>query len=176
MILKKPLTNYVISFDTFMLQPVLVDNKTVATRVIERNREFTIPKKPIHIVKKSCSYYGGSLETSINIAKIAIGRHHKTPIIVAHDFGTPYIFLPTMSPSAEGNTWISHHSIDFIAPDNTNCIVYLENNLSFKLNISATTMYRQYAFGNLLEKNFYRKQRQLNRPSSFGNYEEFYDE
>lgn len=170
------ITNYVISFDTFMLQPVNVDNKIVATRVIERNCELTIPKKPIHIVKKSCDYYGGSLQTSINIAKIALGKHHKTPIIVAHDFGTPYIFLPTMSPTAEENIWISYHAIDFIERDNVGSIVHLENNLSFKVNISASTMYRQYAFGNLLEKNFYKKQKHLNRPSSFSNYSNFAEE
>ena len=90
-----------------MLQPVIKGNK-ISTRVIERNCELNIPRKPIHIVKKSCDYYGGSFQNSTNTAKLALGKHHKTPIIVAHDFGTPYIFLPTMSPTSEQNIWISY--------------------------------------------------------------------
>ncbi len=163
---KRWIGNYIVSFDTFLLLPVVKGNK-ISTRVIERNGELSVPRKPIHIVRKSCDYYGGSLQNSTNTAKLAIGKRHKTPIIVAHDFGVPYIFLPTMSPNSEQNSWISYSAVDNIEPDNMGCILYLENGLSFKFNVSATTMYRQYAVATLLEKNFLKKQRQLNRPSKF---------
>ena len=161
--------NYIVSFDTFMLQPIRVGN-TISTRVIERNGELRIPRKPIHIVRKSCDYYGGSLQNSTNTAKLALKKQHKVPIIVAHDFGKPYIFLPTMSPSSDENIWISSHAIDLITPDEMGSIVHLENNISVKINISDTTMHRQLSLSNSLEKNFFQKQRQLNRPSSFGGF------
>ena len=172
---KKQIANYIVSFDTFMLQPVNKGNK-IATRVIERNGELSVPRKPIHIVKKSCDYYGGSLQNSMNTAKLTLGKHHKPPIIVAHDFGIPYIFLPTMSPTSEQNIWVSYRAIDNIEPTDMGCIIYLENNRSFKVNISAATMYRQYTFASILEKNFLKKQKQLNRPSPFGNFNHFEDE
>ncbi|MFJ7932789.1 competence protein ComK [Sporosarcina sp. NPDC096371] len=172
---QKQTSNYIISFDTFMLQPIVTGN-TLSTLVVERNGELRVSKKPIHIVKSSCDYYGGSLRGSTNAAKLALGNRHKTPIIVAHDFGIPYIFLPTMSPNSEHNTWISYNAIDHIVPDNMGSIIFLENNRTFKLNVSATTMYRQFSFAKLLEKNFLHKQRQLNRPSSFGGFNQFEEE
>lgn len=168
---RNSVVNYIISFDTFMLQPVTV-GEMISTRVIERNREFNISKKPIHIVRKSCDYYGSSLQNSVNIAKIALGNHHKTPIIVAHDFGIPYIFLPTMSPTSEQNVWISYHAITRIEPDDLGCIIHLENNRTYKVNISAATMYRQFSFCNLLEKDFAKKQKQLNRPSPYDDFDD----
>ncbi len=168
---KKQNANYVVSFDTFMLQPVIKGNK-VSTRIIERNGELNLPKKPIHIVKGSCEYYGGSLQNSTNTAKLTLGKRHKTPIIIAHDFGIPYIFLPTMSPASEQNTWISYSAIENIEEHDLGSIIYLENNRSFKLDVSATTMYRQYAFAAILEKRFFKKQRQLNRPSTFNPFDD----
>ncbi|MBO0603362.1 competence protein ComK [Sporosarcina sp. E16_3] len=163
---KRRIGSYIVSFDTFLLLPVVKGNK-ISTRVIERNGELNVPRKPIHIVKKSCNYYGGSLQNSTNTAKLAIGKRHKTPIIIAHDFGVPYIFLPTMSPNSEQNSWVSYSAIDNIEPDNLGCTLYLENGLTLKFDISATTMFRQFAVATLLEKNFLKKQRQLNRPSNF---------
>ena len=163
---KKRNVSYIVSFDTFMLQPVIKGNK-LSTRIIERNRELDIPGKPLHIVKESFSHYGGSLQNSMNTAKLTFGKRHKTPIILAHDFGVPYIFIPTMSPASELNTWILHSAIENIEEDNLGSIIHFENNRSFKVNVSATTMYRQSAFATILEKNFYKKQRGLNRPSTF---------
>jgi len=166
---KKWVGNYIVSFDTFLLLPVVKGNKT-STLVVERNGELNVQRKPIHIVRKSCDYYGGSLQNSTNTAKLAIGKRHKTPIIVAHDFGVPYIFLPTMSPNSEQNAWVSYSAIDKIESNNMGCTLYLENDLSYKLDISSTTMYRQYAVATLLEKNFLKKQSQLNRPSKFDKF------
>ncbi|WP_338655466.1 competence protein ComK [Sporosarcina sp. FSL K6-1540] len=170
MVKKKWLGKYIVSFNTFLLLPVVQGNK-LSTLVIERNGELNVSRKPVHIVKNSCHYYGGSLQNSTNTAKLAIGKRHKMPIIIAHDFGVPYIFLPTMSPNSEENVWVSYSAIDNIEPDGMGCILYLENGLSFKLDISATTMYRQYAVAALLEKNFLKKQRQLNRPSKFDKFD-----
>ncbi|MFS0575570.1 competence protein ComK [Sporosarcina sp. 179-K 3D1 HS] len=161
---EKSSANYVVSFDTFMLQPIN-DGKKVTTRIIERHRETIIPRKPIHVVRKSCDYYGGSLQGSTNTAKLKLGKHHKTPIIIAHDYGRPYIFLPTLSPQADQNVWISYHAIDYFESDESGTKVHLENGKSVKVDISASTLYRQYTFAGFLEKDFLKRQKQLSRSS-----------
>ena len=166
----KKTSNYHISFETFALQPVMQENK-ISTLVIEQNHEFIIPRKPSHIVRKSCDFYGGSLENATNASRYTLGNRHKTPIIIAHDFGMPFIFLPTMSASSLHNVWISLHAIENIKPDNMGCIIHLVNDRSIKVNVSPTTMHRQYTFGSFLEKDFLKKQRQLNRPSFYNPYD-----
>ncbi len=166
--------NYIVSFDTFILKPVLEDNR-ISTRIIERNGEFSIPRKPLHIVRKSCEHYGGSLQNSTNSARITLNNRHKTPIIIASDFGRPCIFMPTISPHSEQNIWFSYHAIENIEATPLGCKIHLENQRSFTTTISASTMYRQYAFCAILEKNFLKKQQQLSRPSTFVNYDGFDD-
>jgi competence protein ComK len=162
---------YIVSFDTFMLQPVIEGNR-VSTHVIERSSEFGISRKPQHVVKNSCDYYGGSLQNSTNTAKLVLRKRHKTPIIVAHDLGIPCILIPTMSPSSNLNSWILYSAIEAIIEDDMcSCIVLLENGRSIKLNISETTMRRQFSMATLLERNFFKKQRQLSNPSNFKGFD-----
>ena len=105
---KKRIGSYIVSFDTFMLQPVFKGNK-ISTRVIERNGEFDrLHENPFILLEILAIFMVALLQNSTNTAKLAIGKRHKTPIIIAHDFGIPYIFLPTMSPNSELNTWISY--------------------------------------------------------------------
>lgn len=170
MVKKTKAGEYIISFDTLMLQPVVTNNK-IGTHIIERNGDFNVSRKPLHIVKKSCSFYGGTFLHSTSLAKITLGKRHKAPIIIAHDFGIPYIFLPTMSPNSDLNAWISFHAIENIEPYNLNSIIHLDNGLSQEVNVSVATMYRQFAFAAILEKEFLKKQRQLTRPAPYWEFE-----
>lgn len=160
---KKKTTNYHISFETLVLKPILKENK-MSTQVIEQKQELLVYEKPKSIVVRSLKYYGNTLKNAVILSKEKLGDRHKTPIIVAHDFGVPFIFLPTMSPRSPHNVWISLHGIDDIVPDEMGCIVHLINGTTIKLNASTTTMHRQFTFGVLLEKEFQKKQRRLNRP------------
>ena len=174
---RKNITNYYISFETIILQPIIREGGGISTRIIERNKEFIIPRKPIQIVKKSCNYYNGSLKNSINASKNTLGHRHKTPIIVASDFGMPFIFLPTMSPSSPHNVWIALHAIENMRPDKMGgCVIYLDNDISIKVNVSITTMQRQHSMGSILEKDFQKKHSRLNRPSFYNPYDEGKDD
>ncbi|WJY26156.1 competence protein ComK [Sporosarcina trichiuri] len=155
--------NYLINSDTFVLQPIHADFKTT-TRVIERHTEFSLPKKPIQIVRKTCELYGSSLKTRTLTARRALGNRHKTPIVVAHAFDTPYIFLPTMSPASDDNMWISYHAITDFKEESSGCSIHLENGRIVKVNVSTPTMWRQFAFAALLERDFEKKQFMLQRP------------
>lgn len=163
---RKNTENYLINSDTFVLQPIREGYK-LTTRVIERHTEFELPKKPIQIVKKTCELYGASLKTRTLTARHALGNRHKTPIVVAHAFDTPYIFLPTMSPNSEENVWISYHAIADFQEENVGCTVMLENGYKMKVNVSTPTMWRQFAFAALLERDFAKKQFLLQRPRTF---------
>lgn len=163
---RKNAENYLINSDTFVLQPIREDYK-LSTRVIERNAEFELPKKPIQIVKKTCELYGASLKTRTLTARHALGNRHKTPIVVAHAFDTPYIFLPTMSPNSEENIWISYQAIVDFQEENVGCSILLENGYKVKVNVSTPTMWRQFAFAALLERDFAKKQFLLHRPRTF---------
>ena len=163
---KRKSDNYLINSDTFVLLPIK-DGYKITTHVIERHDEFDLPKKPIQIVRKTCELYGSSLKTRTLTARHALGNRHKTPIVVAHAFDTPYIFLPTMSPSSDENVWISYHAIIDFHEEKLGCSVVLENGRKIKLNVSTPTMWRQLAFASLLERDFSKKQFMLHRPRSF---------
>ena len=156
-----PKSTYIVSFNTFVLQPVLKEDR-MTTGVIERDRLVTVPRKPVHIIRKSCLYYGKSFQTATNSSKLILNKSHKVPIVVAHDFGTPLIFIPTMSATSEHNVWISLHAIENLKGDNMGCTIYFGNDYSIKVNVSEATINRQYTLGSLLQKNFQKKQRQLN--------------
>lgn len=163
-------SRYTISFDTFVLKPLRKDFR-LSTRVIERKGELVLPRKPLHIVKTSIAHYGGSFQHAINFSKHTLGGFHKAPIIVAHDFGMPYIFLPTMSPNSELNIWIALHAVENILDDQHGCSVLLENGKRIKVNVSTSTMFRQYAFGHILQKNFMKKQSHLKRFPPYVRYD-----
>ena len=158
--------NYLINSDTFVLGPIKEGYK-ISTHVIERTDEFSLPKKPLQIVKKTCELYGSSLKTRTITARHALGNRHKTPIVVAHAFDTPYIFLPTMSPTSDENVWIAYHAISDFKEQEYGCSVKLENGRQIKVNVSTPTMWRQFAFAALLERDFNKKQFMLHRPRSF---------
>jgi len=141
----------------------------MTTQIIERDQILTIPRKSLHIVRKSCQYYENSLDAAKNSSKLILHKSHKLPIVVAHDFGLPLILIPTMSFDSEHNVLIALHAIENFQGDSMGCTIYLENNYSIKVNVSEATIYRQYSLGTIIEKNFHKKQRQLSRHSSFGN-------
>lgn len=148
-----------------MLQPKEEGNK-IFTRVIERNRTVTVPKKPIHIVNGSCTFYGSSYTTVMNTSKRLFGDNkQKAPFLLANSFGIPFIFIPTLSPFSDQNVWLSYHAIDFYKTDGFGTSVTLENGKKYKLDISVPTMNRQYALAKLLERNFMKRQRNYDRTS-----------
>ncbi|HEX5564733.1 MAG TPA: competence protein ComK [Sporosarcina sp.] len=158
---------YYLSFDTLMLQPKKEGNK-IFTRVIERNRIVAVPKKSIHIITGSCTFYGSSYTTVMNTSRRLFGDNkQKAPFLLANAFGIPFIFIPTLSPLSDQNVWISYHAIDFYAEDGLGTSVALENGEKYYLDISVTTMNRQYAFAKLLERDFLKRQRSFHSSLRF---------
>lgn len=155
-------TNYVISFDTLMLSPKTY-RKKIYTTVFEQNDTFTVVRKPLHIVTHSCKFYGGTFNTAIQTSANVLGKRHKPPLLIANSYGMPFIFIPTMSPKSDHNTWIAYHAIDSFLPDGLHTIVHFKNGMKVKIEVTIATLYRQFSLARLIEINFLKKQKELNR-------------
>ncbi|WP_225229839.1 competence protein ComK [Sporosarcina quadrami] len=153
---------YFISFDTLALHPLTSGNK-IFTRVIERDKTFVVSQKPLHIVTRSCNYYGSSLERATLTSHNVLGKMHKVPIMMANAYGVPCIFIPIMSPASNQNAWISYHAVQNFTKDGMDTILTLENGEKLTLNVSIATFYRQYSLARLIEIDFLKKQKRMDR-------------
>lgn len=153
---------YVVSLKTLVLEPMRTESGMMF-RVIEMDKVLTYSLTPLHSIRNSCRHYGHSFENAMAGAKKFLRKLHKPPIVVAFDYGSPITFFPTLSPSAPDNVWIALNAVFNIQPLKNACIIHLINGEKIKVNVSAATIYRQFALGNLLEKERIRKYKELSR-------------
>lgn len=153
---------YIISFDTFIIQPIMTPNK-IESAIIERNQEITSFRRPSQIVRKSCYYYGNSFQSIINSSKRILGKSHKLPIVIAHDFGQPLVFFPTMSPTSIHTEWIGLHAIRNITPSPLGCTIHLENDRYSEVMVSEATLHRQYTLATLLKHKYQKRLQRMNQ-------------
>ena len=159
-------TNYVVSFNTVALVPIWIENR-LYTRVIENNIEFIVKMKPSAIIKKSLIFYGNSYKHATFFSRESIGPLHKVPLIISHDFGVPLIMMPTLSAESEGNIWISFAAIDSYSINSHNqCLVHFTNSQILPVNVSYTTMCRQFVLSHFLTNHFQKTRDQMNHPFS----------
>lgn len=142
--------SYFISFETAVLQPFIVNNM-IFTKVTNFSGEsHIIGKKPFDIVRHSCSFYGSSFQHTVRLSRDAIGNYLKLPILIAHDFGNPCIFLPILSPKSDLNVWFSLKAIAGFYPSEEGCVVVLTNGQKIIVPSSPQTISRQVGFANIL--------------------------
>lgn len=156
-------SSYIISFDTAVLQPIQINNK-IYTKVRNFSGDsFIVGMKPYDIVRKSCSYYGSSFQESTQLSKEAIGNFHKLPMIIAHDYGYPCIFLPILSPKSDLNVWFSLRAIKLFSTsaEGLGCSVVLTNGETIIVNSSIATISRQFGFANILNTHFLKRMSRL---------------
>lgn len=157
-----PKSPYVISTSTFVLQTVQKES-SLKTLIVEGDRTFIHPRKPLHLIRAACKHYGTSYSVAKNHARYILHKQHKVPILIAFDHGIPLIMIPTMSPTSEQNVWIAFHSIvNFKADERGNTIIDLMNNRSITVNISQATMQRQLALAYILQLDYKNKFSHLN--------------
>lgn len=159
-------SNYFISFNTIALVPVWIENK-LYTRVIENHTEFLVRMKPSTIVKKSITFYGNSYKHATFFSRESIGHLHKLPLMISHDFGVPLIMMPTLSPESEGTIWISFSAIERYSLNTHNqCVVHFTNSQVLSVNVSYSTMCRQFVLSHFLTNHFQKTRDQMNYPFS----------
>jgi len=142
--------SFFVSFETAVLEPIVVNN-TVFTKVTNFSGEsIIIGKKPFDIVRHSCSFYGSSFQHTVQLSRDAIGNYLKLPILIAHDFGNPCILIPILSPKSDLNIWFSFRAIESFYPCEEGCVVVLTNGQKVTVPSSPQTISRQVGFANIL--------------------------
>ena len=159
-------SNYLVSFNTIALVPIWIENK-LFTRVFENNIEFIVKLKPITIIKKSLAFYGNSYKHALFFSRESIGPMHKLPLMLSHDFGVPLIMMPTLSPESDSNIWVSFSAIDLYSINSHNhCVVHFTNSQLLPVNVSHSTMCRQFVLSQFLTNQFQKTRDKMNHPLS----------
>ncbi|MFJ8066048.1 competence protein ComK [Psychrobacillus sp. NPDC096426] len=158
---KKDEKSFLVSFDTAVLQPIVINNKVFTKAISYSGESKIIGKKPYDIVRYSCSYYGSTFQQSTKLSKEAIGNYLKLPILIAHDFGSPCILIPILSPKSDLNTWFSLGAIESFYPSEGGCTIVLANGQMIQVPSSPNTISRQVGFANLLNMHFLKRMSHL---------------
>lgn len=149
--------SFIISTKTLVLKTTRNEHR-IKTYVIEDEKQFILPRKPLHIIRSTCRYYGTSLTAVTQGAREILNDRHKVPIIVGVDRGFPLILIPTLSPRADDNIWISFHAIvRFKAIKAGYTEILLSNGLFLQVPVSEPIIQRQIALAHLLQVNYQRK-------------------
>ena len=166
--------SFLVSFETAVLQPVRVNNK-IFTKVTNITGESTIvSKKPYDIVRQSCAYYGSSFQQAKKLSIDTIGNYFKLPIIVAHDYGSPCILIPLLSPKSDLNVWFSLRAIEGFYATENGCTIVLANGQEITVNSSTNTISKQIGFANLLNMHFLKRINRLTHTGFLTSRSQFY--
>jgi len=159
-------SKYYVSFNTIALVPVWMENK-LYTRVIENHTEFLVKMKPSTIIKKSLVFYGNSYKHATLFSRESIGRLHKLPLMISHDFGIPLIMMPTLSAESDSNIWISFSAVErYSLNSHSECLVHFTNSQELPVNVSYSTMCRQFVLSHFLTNHFQKMREKINHPFS----------
>ncbi|AYC30127.1 competence protein ComK [Paenisporosarcina cavernae] len=160
------ISEYLVTFSTLALVPHTINGR-LYTRVIENHAEFVVHQKPLTIIKKSLAFYGTTLSQSILYSRQIVGNLNKVPIILSHDFGSPLILFPTLSPESEHNIWIAFGAIDHY--DQTvkgQCTVHFKRDKKLEVPSSFNTMCRQFFLCHYLTNHYMKMRETLNPPTT----------
>ncbi len=153
--------SFLVTFETAVLEPKTVNNK-IFTKVINFSGEsFIVGRKPYDIIRHSCAFYGSSFSHSVQLSKEIIGNYLKLPIVIAHDYGYPCVFVPTLSPKSDLNVWFSMNAIDAYYPSEHGCMITLPHGESIQVSVSQNTISRQVAYANMLNNHFLKRMSNL---------------
>lgn len=158
---KKDEKPFLVSFDTAVLQPVVINNKVFTKATSYSGETKIIGKRPYDIVRSSCSHYGSNIQLSTKLSKQAIGNYLKLPILIAYDYGNPCILLPILSPKSDLNVWFSLGAIESFYPSEGGSTIVLTNGQTIQVPSSPHTISRQVGFANLLNMHLLRRMSHL---------------
>lgn len=111
------------------------------TEVIEIGKRFIINTSTLELLKKSCEYYGSTLEGRIKGSENQLGMRYKLPLII--EGSNEIIIFPTSSRENESCCWIAlNHIKDYQKVDNNSLITFL-NQEQYLFPISFTSLENQ---------------------------------
>jgi len=154
------LGSYVMSFNTYYVEPVMHENR-LYSRVIDKHNSVTVARKPLQIIRKSCLFLGTTYEATRTLSKQFFGNQHKLPIILTHDFGIPCVFIPTCSPKSDANIWIGLHAVEQALPYKDGTKILLINGEELILSTHYSSFSKQYMNATMLHKHFTKVRRNM---------------
>jgi len=111
------------------------------TEVVELGRKFIINAKLNDVLKRSCEFYGCTLEGRKKGSQKQLGMKYKLPIIIENT--KELIFFPTSSPRIENCSWISLKNIKNYEENRFGSIVEFIDNNRILLPISLESLENQ---------------------------------
>lgn len=146
------LEDYVISFQTFAILSYPYKEQ-IFSIVHDKDGVFLLKKRPLQLVKESCRHYGWTYQQRINQTKRHFETSHKLPITIEHNFDTPCILFPLLSPKSDDNVWIGYHAIQHATLHASNLAIQLKNGSWITLkDASLSTLRSQYFNASLYER------------------------
>lgn len=136
------LKDFQFSEDILVLEPWKYDDKKF-TLVIEKDQEYLVHASTKRVVKRCCSIFGTSLEVATRLSKEVTRAKSKLPIAIG-PASTPFVLFPTLSPDRLFTRWISFTGITWYDPGALyECEIIFTNGLSYKTNISTSSLQTQ---------------------------------
>lgn len=111
------------------------------TEVIEDDNRFIIDRRATKIIKKSCEYYGCTLEGRLKGSQKQLGMKYKLPIVIENT--KELIFFPTISPRLDVCSWISLNNIKHYEKQGYGTLIEFNNGIKIQLEISIETIENQ---------------------------------
>jgi len=153
--------SFLVTFETAVLEPKIINNRVFTQVTNFSGDSFHVGKKPYDVVRHSCAFYGTPFTNSVQLSKDIIGNFLKLPIVIAHDYGYPCIFIPMLSPKSDLNFWFSLNAIESYTSTEKGCMITLPNGNSVQVPVSVNTVSRQVAYANMLNNHFLKRMSHL---------------
>lgn len=126
--------DYVITQGTMVLFTHYENGETF-TKVIDRNGQFLVRKKPYELMDDSLKHYGTSLKGARDGAKRILGNVLMCPVLMSEKLELYWFY--TRSYNHPDCTWISlQHVESHMRKDSKSTIVTLKNKIAIELDIS----------------------------------------
>ena len=97
--------NYEINDDTY----AVIGTSEGKTKIIEKDREYSINNEAYHIMDDNCKYYGSSYKGRLEASKEILECSYKLPVIIEET--SNLIFFPIISSLLEDCTWLNLDTI-----------------------------------------------------------------
>jgi competence protein ComK len=150
---------------TMFIQPEEYGRK-VYSKIVELEDDFISPYKPTDLIKRSCEFFGSTLEGRQKGSSLLMGITHKVPIAI--DPSNFIYFFPTTSPVRAECIWISHeHVISHRRYSPGQTLVTFQNKESYLFPISYSSFENQLLRTALLKTKLMQRMEHMERKTFY---------
>ncbi len=129
--------NYEINEETY----AIIGSNNGKTRVIEKEKEYSIDNDAYSVMDENCKYYGSSYKGRLEAAKNILDCSYKLPILIEESSGL--VFFPIKSSLLKDCSWINLDTIKKVENCGTKSKITFENGKSEIVDISKLSLNNQ---------------------------------